>query len=54
MKIRFTLTATAEIEEIFSYIARGNPDAAAAVVRQIDRTIARLANYLSKMRKSSY
>jgi toxin ParE1/3/4 len=45
MKIRFTQTATAEIDEIFSYIARHNPTAAAAVIRQIDRTIARLAKY---------
>jgi len=45
MKIRFTRNAAAEIDEIFSYIARHNPTAAAAVIRQIDRTIARLAKY---------
>jgi toxin ParE1/3/4 len=45
MKIRFTQTAIAEIDEIFSYIARHNPTAAAAVIGQIDRTIARLARY---------
>ena len=39
MKIRFT--------QIFSYIARDNPTAAAAVTRQIDRTIARLAEFPS-------
>jgi len=48
MKIRFTRNAAAEIDEIFSYIARHNPTAAAAVIRQIDRTIARLAKYPAK------
>jgi toxin ParE1/3/4 len=45
MKVRFTRTAAAEIGEIFSYIARDNPKAAATVLEQIDRTIARLAKY---------
>ena len=45
MKIRFTRNATTEIDEIFSYIARENPSAATTVVREIDRTIARLARY---------
>jgi toxin ParE1/3/4 len=45
MKIRLTRTAAGEIDEIFYYISRHNPTAAAAVVRQIDRTIARLAKY---------
>ena len=45
MKIRITRTAAAEIDEIFSYIARHNPRAAEAVVRQIDRTIGRIGKY---------
>jgi toxin ParE1/3/4 len=45
MKIRFTRNATAEIDEIFSYIARENPRAATTVIREVDRTIARLARY---------
>ena len=43
MKVRYTRTALAEIEAIFSYIAQHNPEAAADVIRVIERTIARLA-----------
>jgi toxin ParE1/3/4 len=39
MKARFTETALAEIEEIFSYIAGDNPAAAARVVNYVEHTI---------------
>ena len=45
MKVRFTQTALAEIENIFSYIARDNRFAAAEVVGIIEGMIARLAEY---------
>jgi plasmid stabilization system protein ParE len=43
MKVRYTDTALAEIDEICSYIARDNSKAAAALAAAIERTIARLA-----------
>jgi plasmid stabilization system protein ParE len=45
MKVRYTRTALAEIEALFSYIEQNNPEAAAGVVHAIERTIARLAEF---------
>jgi len=42
MQVRYTETALAEIEAIFSYIAERNPAAAGAVVDVIETTVARL------------
>lgn len=39
MKIRYTETALAEIDEIFSYIASDNSTAANVVIRNIEHTI---------------
>src|SRR6266700_3481281 len=43
MKVYYTDTALAEIDEICSYIERDSPKAAADVAAAIERTIARLA-----------
>jgi toxin ParE1/3/4 len=43
MKVHYTDTALAEIDEICSYIARENPKAAADLAAAIERTIIRLA-----------
>jgi toxin ParE1/3/4 len=43
MKVFYTATALADIDEIFSYIERDNPKAAADVAAAIQRTITRLA-----------
>jgi toxin ParE1/3/4 len=43
MRVRYTATALAEIDEICSYIERDNPTAAADVAAAIARTITRLA-----------
>jgi plasmid stabilization system protein ParE len=40
MSVRLTETAFAEIREIYAYIAKDNPVAAAAVAAAIERTIA--------------
>jgi len=45
MKIRYTATALAEIDEILSYIAEDNPLAADEVAAVLRTTIARLADY---------
>ena len=45
MRVRFTQTALAEIESIFSYIASDNRFAAAEVIGVVEATIARLAEY---------
>ena len=45
MKVRFTATALAEIDEILSYIAQDNPLAADEVGAVMRATIARLADY---------
>lgn len=39
MKVRYTATAVAEIEQILSHIAADNQSAAAAVASEIKRTI---------------
>ena len=43
MKVRHTDTSLAEIDEICSYIAQDNPDAAADVANAIERTVAWIA-----------
>jgi toxin ParE1/3/4 len=43
MKVFYTATALADIDEICSYIERDNPKAAADVAAAIQRTITRLA-----------
>ena len=43
MKVRYTDTALAEIDEIISYIARDNPRAAADVAAAMEKTIASAA-----------
>lgn len=53
MRVRFTETALAEIEEIHSYIAANNPAAAAIVRSQIEHTIA-LIGTLPKMGRIKY
>jgi toxin ParE1/3/4 len=45
MTVRFTETALIEIDEIFAYIARNNPTAAAGVVQRIQQMIARLGEF---------
>jgi len=43
MRVRYTKTALAEIDEICSYISKDNPVAAANVAAAIERTIAAIA-----------
>jgi toxin ParE1/3/4 len=43
MKVRYTETALAEIEEICSYIAQDNPGAAADIATAIERVVAWVA-----------
>jgi toxin ParE1/3/4 len=45
MKIRLSRRAFSDLEEIFSYIARDNPVAAAAVVDRVQVSIALLADF---------
>jgi toxin ParE1/3/4 len=45
MRVRYTETALAEIEEIFSYIAVDNPAAATAVTAQVKQTVALIRNF---------
>ena len=53
MRVRFTQTALAEIEEIYSYIAADNPAAAALVRSQIEHTVT-LIGSLPKMGRIKY
>jgi toxin ParE1/3/4 len=43
MKVRYERGALADLEEIFAYIARDNPEAAARLVGRIEQLAARLA-----------
>jgi toxin ParE1/3/4 len=45
MRVRYTQTARAELEEIFAYIERDNPRAAAAVVRRIEQVVGWLRDF---------
>ena len=42
MKVRYTETAIAEVEQLFSYIAERDRSAAIAVRERIERTVAAL------------
>ncbi len=53
MRVRFTETALAEIEEIQAYIAADNPTAAVIVRTQIEQTIALIAT-LPKIGRIKY
>ncbi|MEI9930971.1 MAG: type II toxin-antitoxin system RelE/ParE family toxin [Rhizomicrobium sp.] len=43
MKIRYTANASAELTQIFDYVAHENPRAAAAIVRRVEVVVGRLA-----------
>ncbi len=43
MKLRYERGALYDLDEIFSYIARDNPEAAARLVARIEQTAARIA-----------
>jgi addiction module RelE/StbE family toxin len=43
MKLRFERGALADLDDIFSYIARDNPPAAARLVSRIEQVTARIA-----------
>jgi len=45
MKVRYTKTALADIEQTFSYISQDDPAAASQVVIAVEKTIARLAEF---------
>ena len=45
MRVRYTDTALAEIQQIFSYIETDNPRAAAVVVAQVEHTIGLIGNF---------
>jgi toxin ParE1/3/4 len=44
MRVRYTLQAKADLEEIFTYIARDNPAAARRVIKAIRRDIVLLSS----------
>ncbi|MBV8977048.1 MAG: type II toxin-antitoxin system RelE/ParE family toxin [Alphaproteobacteria bacterium] len=52
MNVRYSLNATAELSEIFSYIARENPAAARTVVERVEQVVARLALFPGSARLS--
>ena len=43
MKLRYERGALADLEEIFTYIAHDNPNAAARLVARIEQAVARIA-----------
>ena len=43
MKLRFERGALADLDEIFAYIAKNNPEAAAKLVARIENAAARIA-----------
>jgi toxin ParE1/3/4 len=45
MRVRFTATAYAEINDIHDYIAKDNPAAAKAVTLRVEEVIARIAQF---------
>jgi len=45
MKVRFTATSFAEINEIHDHIAKDNPTAAKAVILRVEQVIARIARF---------
>lgn len=42
MKVRFTETALAELDQILAPIARDNPQAAASVISRVEQLIGRI------------
>ena len=45
MKVRYTATALAEIDQILSYIAADNQSAAASVADEIEATVVRISEH---------
>jgi toxin ParE1/3/4 len=45
MRVRFTATAFAEVNEIRAYIAKDNPTAAKAVIFRVEQVIARIGQF---------
>ena len=45
MKVRYTDTATADLEDILNYLIERNPRAAANVGQAVETTIARIATF---------
>ena len=45
MRVGYTETALAEIEQIFAYVAAHNPPAAGRVVARIEQVIARIGEF---------
>ena len=45
MKVRYTATAAADLDDILSYLNRRNPQAAADVVVAVEATISRIAEF---------
>ena len=45
MKVRYTATALAEVDEIFAYLSDRSPAAAKRVVARVEQTIKNLANF---------
>jgi plasmid stabilization system protein ParE len=43
VRVRYSESASADLAEIFAYIARDNPKAANAVVRRVEEVVSRLA-----------
>jgi plasmid stabilization system protein ParE len=52
MKVRFTATSFAEINEIHDHIAKDNPTAAKAVILRVEQVIARIARFRSSPAQS--
>lgn len=45
MKVRFTATAFAELNQVFEHIARENPRAAVAVLERIGQLVGRISEF---------
>lgn len=45
MKVRYTETALAELDQIFTYIAKDNAQAAAVVVDRVEQLVARIGEF---------
>jgi plasmid stabilization system protein ParE len=45
MKVRYTATAAADLDDILSYLAGRNPKAAADVLASIEATVSRIAKF---------
>jgi addiction module RelE/StbE family toxin len=51
MKVRFTATAFAELNDIHDHIAKDNPAAANAVIWRIEQVVGRLADFPNMARE---